>query len=131
MFRWEHKPDLENIHVVAKSACCVPHVDSEHQAPNIDWALVQLTDTCYYKNIIVRPGTAQMKASTLEVKGISKVPPTGEVLVITRRGVVRAKGSGSSCSLQLPPHKTAVNVWSIDLESYLGTSRSHYIFDNC
>ena len=127
VFRWEHKPDLDNISVVAKSACCIPLVNSKDSAPNLDWALLQLTDTCSYKNIIIRPGTVTMKASTLEVKGISEGPPIGEVLVNTRRGVVRAKGSGSSCSLQLPPNKTAVNVWSIDLESYLGSSRSHCI----
>ena len=127
VFYWEHKSDLENLDVVAMSACCIRPVNSKDPAPNLDWALLQLADTTRYKNIIIRPGTATMKASTLEVKGISKGPPTGEVLVNTRRGVVRAKGSGSSCSLQLPRNKTAVKVWSIDLESHLGSSRSHRI----
>ena len=54
------------------------------------------------------------------LKNIGIVPPVGQVLVLTSRGVVRARGGGSLSSLKLPHIQAAQSVWPIDLEQSLG-----------
>ena len=54
------------------------------------------------------------------LENIGTVPPVGQVMVLTSRGAVRARGGGSFSSLKLPHIQAAQGVWTIDLEQNLG-----------
>lgn len=97
----------------------MPSTESYDKASYLDWALVQLSDSTYYQNMLVaNPGTTHLE--TLALEGICSDPPIGQVLVATRRGIVRAKGTGSASTLNSRAGETSQSVWSIDLEESLG-----------
>ena len=93
------------------------HSVVSHSNPELDWALIQLDDMTCYHNRVKNP---ILDHQILRLDHIKTIPPVGEVLLLTSRGILRAKGGGTFSSLRLPHAEDSISVWSIDLGQSLG-----------
>jgi hypothetical protein len=90
-----------------------------------DWALIELDDDTFHcANEVVLARATERHPKHLFVKNISVSPPSGEVLGITRRGVVKGFATGSACSIKLRNSSIYRDVWSAQLEDTNGLSYS-------
>ena len=97
-------------------ALSVARAHVSHTSSELDWALIELGDACYYNKVKNPSG----RDGILVLGNIKNVPPIGQVMVLTRRGVVHARGGGSFSSLKLPHVEALQSVWQINLEQNLG-----------
>jgi hypothetical protein len=90
-----------------------------------DWALVELGDATFHcANEVALPQVPQRHPKHLFLERISVSPPSGEVLGVTRRGIVKGFATGSACSIKLSNSSLYREVWSVQLENTHGLSYS-------
>ena len=79
-----------------------------------DWALIEIVDATFHcANEVKHP-------KHLFLKRISMSPPSGEVLGITRRGIVKSFATGSACLIKLSNSSIYQEVWPVRLEGTHG-----------
>ena len=108
-----------SLHIIAKSRLS--------SAEGLDWALCELGDWGKYavNGVDLRP--EQQSAGMpkhLVFSNIKTTPPTGKILVATRRGAVPGVGTGSDCSIKLSRDNRYRRVWSVELEESLSSGDS-------
>src|SRR5438552_3070705 len=65
-----------------------------------DWALIELDDVMFHcVNEVILPEGTKGHTRHLFLKDKSNSPPLGEVIAITRRGIVKGFAAGSACSI--------------------------------
>jgi hypothetical protein len=90
-----------------------------------DWALIELgDDTFRCTNEVVLARATERHPKHLFLKRVSVSPPSGEVLGITRRGIVKGFAIGLACTIKLSNSSIYREVWSVQLEDTHGLSCS-------
>ena len=110
--------DLDTLKDNERTALDFPR-SVKHSSVELDWALIELDDAKCYYNMVDTEGF-RAESRLLELDTLKTVPPVGQLIVLTGRGIRKARGGGSSSSLRLPQLGRPLHVWSIDLEQSLG-----------
>lgn len=88
-----------------------------------DWALLalegQTMDLSSY-NLNIKTQAMYDGNKEFVLRSVASTAPTGHVCIVTRRGIVKATGSGSSTIINLGSSLRGRVAWTLEVDSHIG-----------